>query len=196
MYQGKHGNNNRGRAPRRPRMSRTVMVALALVLVLGLAIGGTIAYLVTNTDSITNTFTPGGTTPGIEEKVENGVKESIVIENKGNIPAYIRVMLVGNTVETVDGKEVVTGGFDVSARFTYNDTDWVKGSDGYYYYKTPVAANEKTNDLLASGTSITVGENETVTVLAQSIQAEPDYVVQQTWGVTIANGTVTAYTAE
>lgn len=192
MYQGKHGNNNRGRAPRRPRMSRTVMVALALVLVLGLAIGGTIAYLVTNTNSITNTFTPGGTTPGIEENVDDGVKKSIVIKNTGNIDAYIRVMLVGNTVETVDGKEVVTGGFDVS--FTLG-TDWVKIGD-YYYYTKPVAADQKTKDLLASGTSITVGKNETVTVLAQSIQAEPNYVVQQTWGVTIANGTVTAYTAE
>lgn len=186
MYQGKHGNNNRGRAPRRPRMSRTVMVALALVLVLGLAIGGTIAYLVTNTDSITNTFTPGGTTPGIEEKVENSVKESIVIENKGNIPAYIRVMLVGNTV---DAEGNVTGGF--TPEFTPGD-NWVKGSDGYYYYKTPVAANEKTNDLLASGTSITVGENETVTVLAQSIQAEPTSVVESTWKVTVTNGNITA----
>lgn len=188
MYQGRHGNNNRGRAPRRPRMSRTVVVALALVLVLGAAIGGTIAYLVTNTNAITNTFTPGETTPGIEENVENGVKKSIEIKNKGNIPAYIRVMLVGNTV---DGEDKVTGGFDVSNRFTYNNTDWVMGVDGYYYYTKPVAATEKTSNLL--GTSITVENGETVTVLAQSIQAEPTTVVQNTWPVTLdTNGNITA----
>lgn len=180
MYQGKHGNNDRGRAPRRPHGKRAAVAALAIALVLVAAIGGTIAYLVTNTNPVVNTFTPGETTPGIEEKVENGVKKSIVIKNEGNIPAYIRVMLVGNTVDT---NGIVTGSFDVSTRFTYNNTDWVKGGDGYYYYTKPVAAGEETSNLL--GTTIAVANGETVTVLAQSIQAEPTSVVTDTWHVTL-----------
>lgn len=189
MYQGKHGNHDRGRAPRRPRSRRTLLAALALVLVLGLAIGGTVAYLFESTPSITNTFTPGGTTPGIEEKVENGVKNSIVIENKGNVDAYIRVMLVGNTV---DDNGNITGGFDVTVSTL--GTNWVKHTDGYYYYTKPVAGNGTTDDLLATGQTITVGENQTVTVLAQSIQSAPEKAVGEAWGVKISENSVTAYT--
>ena len=59
MYHGKHSVSRAGRAPRRPRMSRTALVLAAVVLVLGAAIGGTVAWLAANTPGLTNTFTPG-----------------------------------------------------------------------------------------------------------------------------------------
>lgn len=190
MYQGKHGNADRGRAPRRPRGQRSLVLVLVLVLVLGAAIGGTIAYLTTSTTGLTNTFTPASVDTGITEEIRENAKTSIVINNTGTTAAYIRVMLVGNTVGTVDGKEVVTGGFDVNMTGKLG-TDWVKGEDGYYYYTRPVAAGDATTNLLADG-KIELAENQTVTVLSQAIQAEPTSVVTSTWNVKLdTNGYIT-----
>ena len=55
----------RGKRARKRTLARPVLLALSLVLVLGLGVGGTLAYLVTNTDPVTNTFTPGEVTTEI-----------------------------------------------------------------------------------------------------------------------------------
>lgn len=192
MYQGKHGNNHRGRAPRRPRMSRTVMVALALVLVLGLAIGGTVAYLVTQTSEITNTFTPASVPNTPVEKFENNVKSSITVRNEGNIAAYVRVKLVTYRVDD-NGSQI--GGAATIPDFTLGD-DWFE-KDGCYYYSKPVQPGTASGNLL--GTSITLqqyddadGGKQVIEVLTESIQSVPTSVVTSTWGVTVdANGNLT-----
>lgn len=160
---------------------------LVLLLVLaGMVVGGTVAYLLTATDAITNTFTPANTTPEIVEEIKDHAKTSIVIQNDGTASAYIRVALVGNTVDA-DGK--VTGGFEVNV--TGLGANWVKASDGYYYYTQPVAGGSATGNLLGDGATILVEDGHTVTVLAQSIQAEPSTVVTDVWssGVSGVNGT-------
>lgn len=199
MYQGKHGNNHRGRAPRRPRMSRTVMVALALVLVLGLAIGGTIAYLVTNTGSIANTFTPAKVTTSVEEEFKNNVKNNVTIKNTGDTDAYIRAMVVV-TWQDKDGNVYATApAADTDYTVTWTMADWVKSDDGYYYYTKKVAPANLTDVLLTGCQPVEAAPAEgyhlVVEILAEGIQAEPASAVGEAWGVKIANGTVTAYTA-
>ena len=44
---------------RRSVSSRTFIAMLALVLVIGCAVGGTVAWLVSSTDPVVNTFTYG-----------------------------------------------------------------------------------------------------------------------------------------
>lgn len=168
------------------RKSPLALLVLVMVMV-GLVAGGTLAYLLTSTNAITNTFTPASTTPDIVEEFDGTEKSSIIIQNSGTAAAYIRVALVGNTV---DASGHVTGGFDVSV--TTLGANWVKASDGYYYYTLPVAGGYSTGELL--GSKIVLAEGQTVTVLAQSIQAEPAAAVQEAWGVTISSGSVTAYT--
>lgn len=186
MYRGKH--NKSGAPASRRRLRRPLLAAAAVVLILGAAIGGTVAYLVTGQNAITNTFTPAEVKVEIKETVSNHEKTSITIQNTGNIEAYIRVMLVGNTVE--DGN--VTGSFEVAPSLK---TGWAKGSDGYYYYTKPVAAGSSTRNLL--GSSITLKENQTVTVLAQAIQSVPTNVVTSVWKVTLdLNGQITGGAAE
>lgn len=194
MYQGKHGNNHRGRAPRRPRMSRTVMVALALVLVLGLAIGGTVAYLVTNTSAITNTFTPASVPNTPVEEFDSTTKTSIQVENEGNIAAYVRVKLVTYRVDD-NGSRI--GGAATIPTFTPANGWFEKG--GYYYYPTAVEPESTSPNLLPTGGiklqqyTDADGGKQVIEVLTESIQAQPTSVVTSTWGVTLdASGNITS----
>ena len=172
------------------RNKKFLLGAVLVVLLLIFAVGGTLAYLVTQTDPVVNTFTPADVSTEIKETFVNNVKSSITVKNKGDIPVYVRVALVGNWCDS-DGNVVEpwNGSVDI------NNSDWIEGSYGYYYYKTPLAASATTSDLL--GTNITEsvradGAHLEITVLQQSIQAEPTTAVQNAWGVTVAaNGTIT-----
>lgn len=191
MYKGKYSRERR----RRPAL----WAALALALVLTLSVGGTVAYLFMGTDPVVNTFTPGDAEVTIVEKFENNIKSSIKVENKGNIDVYVRVMLVASyqNDEGVCATHTAELNSPILPDSDYNSTDWIKGSDGYYYYKTAVAAGNTTNDLLGANKSITLDQKTEddckmhVDVLAQAIQAQPDNAVKDAWGVTIANGSVT-----
>ena len=96
------------RARKRP-LARPVLLALSLVLVLGLSVGGTLAYLVTSTGPVTNTFTPGEVKTEIKEEFANDIKENVYVTNTGTVDAYIRAQIVINWVDK-DGNMVADPG--------------------------------------------------------------------------------------
>ena len=167
MYKGKYSNRKKRRlAP---------WAALALALVLTLSVGGTIAYLITDTRPVTNTFTPGKTDISIYEKTSGPSKNEITVKNDGNVPVYIRVMIVAN-YHTNTGNVCGQHSSVHVPTFSLN-SNWLKASDGFYYYKNPVGAGDSTENLIAQGSSITLNNAADgcvmyVDVLAQSIQAE------------------------
>ena len=167
---------------------KVILLAVSLLLILSAAIGGTVAYLIDQTGSITNTFTPANVTPRIEEKFPNqSVKNDVQIKNDGDIPAYIRVKVVvtwkkGNDVYGVAPKPVTDYTWQIPG------TDWVKGSDGFYYYTKPVPAGEKTSILLTDcklkeSVKAPEGYSLSVDIHAQAIQAEPTTAVTSAWKV-------------
>ncbi|MDY5880292.1 MAG: hypothetical protein SPJ63_00835 [Oscillospiraceae bacterium] len=161
-------------------------LTIAIILILVMAIGGTVAFLVTHTDQIVNTFQPTDVTCEINEDFneDNTVKTSAVVENTGKIPAYIRVAVVANTVDA-DGN--ITGAADISKKLA--SSGWTK-IDGYYYYNGVVRPNETTGQLLgAEGIDL---NGIQVTILASAIQAEPDSAVAQAWGVKFDGSTWSA----
>ena len=161
-------------------------LTIAIILILVMAIGGTVAFLVTHTDQIVNTFQPTDVTCEIIEDFNdnNTVKTSAVVENTGKIPAYIRVAVVANTV---DAEGNITGAADVSNKLA--GSGWTK-IDGYYYYNGVVQPNETTGQLLdADGIDL---NGIQVTILASAIQAEPDSAVAQAWGVKFDGSTWSA----
>ena len=85
---------------------------------------------------------------------------------------YIRVALVGNWADA-DGKICINHD---SALLTFTlGTDWAKGSDGFYYYKKPVAVGGKTTDLLGSNIELIMdkdGCSYQLEVIASAIQAD------------------------
>lgn len=163
---------------------RSLAALIALVLIICVAVGGTIAYIVTQTDKVENKFTPADVKIEIHETFENNVKSSITVQNVNdakNVPCYIRVKLVSNMQE--DGN--VIGSAAINA-FELNNT-WFKGNDGCYYYKNVVNVGASTANLLANGEKITLTTGQVVEVLAEGIQATPIDAVKAAWGDDIAN---------
>lgn len=166
----------------RTAKSSALIIALALILVL--AVGGTVAYIFTQTGPVINTFTPTEAKITVDEEISGNQKTSITVENiSTGVPVYIRVALVANMIDE-DGN--VTDAADVP-NFTPGDK-WIQIGE-YYYYTEPVPVGKSTGNLLQS--PMILDENMQVVVLADAIQAEPTTAVTQAWGVTVdSNGVI------
>ena len=153
---------------------KSLLLVAGIVLMLTIAIGGTIAYIVTNTDSVVNTFTPGDVPIEIDEKTEGGVKSDVTIKNTGTVPAYIRAKIIvtwKNAQGEVSGTPVQASDYSM----IINTADWTKAADGFYYYKESVEATGKTTNLIESCTrSVTPPDDYdlSVEIIAESIQAD------------------------
>lgn len=164
---------------------RSLAALIALVLIICVAVGGTIAYIVTQTDKVENKFTPADVKIEIHERFDGADKSSITVQNvqdDKNVPCYIRVKLVSNTQ---DADKNVTGSAVINT-FKLNDK-WFDGGDGCYYYRDVVAVGDSTANLLANGEKITLTTGQVVEVLAEGIQATPIDAVKAAWGDAIAS---------
>ena len=183
------------RTSKRPT-GRLAAMALATVLLLALTIGGTVAWLTSKTNDITNTFTPSKVMCAVSEIFygDTGVKSNVNVTNVGDTDAFIRVKLV--TYRTNAERKHIGGVAEVP-KFTPGD-GWVKYGD-YYYYTKPVAPNaqpEKAlidNIQLTSGYTDADGGYQAMDVMAEAIQSQPAQAVGEAWGVSISQGSVTAY---
>ena len=174
-----------GRPSRESKKSLTALIAL--ILIICLAVGGTVAFIVTQTQAVKNTFTPSDVTVDIQEEFNGSIKSSITVLNvddadKEDVPCYIRVKLVSN-IQDNDGNVLRAAPLgEISL-----NSDWIDGGDGCYYYKNVVEVGQRTSNLLADGASITLTDGQVVEVLAEGIQAMPKQAVIDAWGQTIAN---------
>ena len=165
-----------------------ILLLTAAVLILVCGVGGTLAYLITQTAPVTNTFTPAQVTSEVDEEMnqDKTIKSNVKIKNTGNVSAYIRAAIVitwkdkdGYTMPTVP---VQGQGQDYT--LDINATDWSQ-SDGYYYYNGIVAAGGNTANLINSCVSngtYTDGRSLCVEVIGSAIQAEPTTAVYEAWG--------------
>ena len=196
MYQGRFENATPERKPRRGT-KRLSTLLLSVILVVTIAVGGTVAYLVTQDKPITNTFTPSHVTCRVDENFDGKTKTNVNVTNTGDTEAYIRVKLVTYRVNAA-GQHI--GGTATIPAFNPG-THWVKHNDGYYYYTLPVKPNEQpTSDLIGSITlespyTDADGGKQVIEVMAEAIQSAPAEAIGQSWGVTISEGSVTPYSA-
>lgn len=171
-----------------------IALLISAVLILSVAVGTTIAYLVDTTGAVEDQFDPAEVIcrvnlPDNEDKFGVG-KENWSVTNLGDIHAYIRVAVIVNetngtnlkwndsfsaTIEPVNTK-------DDSWTFIKVDEDT---NFGYYYY----------NGTVAPGASVPFGKitaaNAKIQVLAEAIQSTPNEAVKTAWGMTYANSTWT-----
>lgn len=162
------------------KMKSILLLALMVAVLMG-TVGGTVAYLVTSTDPVTNTFTPAEVTTKIDENFDGKVKSNVKITNMGDIPVYVRAKVVGNWCDK-DGNIVAPWTDNID----YNTVAWTQVDD-YWYHKGAVAVDSSTANLFDSysykSTEIPDGADHLVLdVLHQSIQAEPDDAVKSMWG--------------
>lgn len=197
-------NNTRKRVPkpvrRRQKAKRVGSGFVLLILAMVLAIGGTLAYIIANTVSVENKFTPGEVRCEVEETFKNNVKSDVKIKNTGNTAAYIRATYVVTWQKddgTVNGKMPVVG-TDYTIEFAEN-SGWKLIGD-YWYYTSPVAAGGETGVLIAScklaeGAAVPTGYHLSVEIIASAIQSEPASVVAEKWHVAVDNGKITGAAA-
>lgn len=191
---------------RRPKRLATLLVSLLLVL--GVAVGGTVAFLSTRTDRKVNTFTPSEVTCEVTETFQNNVKSHVAVKNTGDTTAFIRAAINVTWMKNEEaGTEYNAADQTVSAKVPLKGTDysitlaennnWIQGADGYYYYKLPVDPQGSTEVLiedckLQESASVPDGYHLSVEIVASAIQSAPDSVVQDMWHVTVANGIITS----
>lgn len=181
----KHNKNTGRRSP----MGRAAATVLALVLILGAAVGGTLAYLVTQTDPVTNTFEPSHVSCKIEEEFDGTTKSNVIVQNTGDIDAYIRAKVVITWKDANGNVYAAAPERGTDYTITYGD-GWTKGSDGIYYCNSKVAANNGSTPVLIkecrqTGTA-PEGYALSVEILAEAIQAEPAAAVKEAWGTEAA----------
>ena len=195
QFEGKHdGAKVRPVRRKAHHTGRLTAMVIATALLLALAISGTVAWLTTKDAPITNTFNPSKVACEVTESFNGTVKSSVNVKNTGDIDAYIRVKLV--TYRTNEQGQHIGGTAEIPA-FTPG-AGWV-AYNGYYYHTKPVAPNAQPEKALISSINLTEkyidadGGRQAIDVMAEAIQSVPAEAVGEAWGVTISEGSVTAY---
>lgn len=185
---------------------RKSLLITSLALLLLVAVGTTLAFILTSTDPVVNTFKPSQVSCAVVEKDREPVtgdtvdiatsKEKVQIKNTGDTDAYIRVAVVVNWASK-DGTKVwatkPVEGTDYTAWTP--GTGWIQIGD-YYYYTQSVAPTKTTGTLIENievldTANIPDGYFLSVEIVASALQAKPASVVTSQWGVTVANdGTI------
>ena len=191
---------------------RTIALLMAVVMLFGMTVAGTLAWLQATSDPVVNTFTVGdividlnesdvdndNDTKANEYKVipgEKYVKDPVVTVKKGSEPCYVFVEIVesGNTF-----------GDDKYIQYGINTADWTKVTGttrNVYYYKDVVNALEAevvmTSTVLATvdgkqitinseieKTNMTAATSATITFNAFAVQSANIANAQAAWDAT------------
>ena len=126
---------------------------------------------------------------------DTGIKSSIKGKNGGNGDCYLRLNLVSYWQDG-DGNVVmpsVVGKPSKLPTIEYDIGHWLKDPDNdIYYYKSPVAAGDETEDLLVRPITLVTetwdnGQTvyQVVEVFIETIQADPADAVEDCWGMNV-----------
>lgn len=180
------------------KRKRIIALLAGVILLVGTA--GTLAWL-SVTGVLVNQLGIGSVTPSVQETLNGNVKSDVKAKNTGTAPAYIRAAVDIYWQDATSGARL----WEEPQADTYNivwsdslgdasdansASSWVKASDGFYYWTSPVAPNTETDMLIASVTELkaTEGRNLVVDVSTQAVQSAPDEAVHEAWGCTVQNG--------
>mgnify|MGYP000136470145 CR=1 FL=1 len=188
MYQREHFYDKR-----KPniRMNRAAVLIMAVLLLLGAAVGSTVAFLIDKTKPMENSFEYARVSCEVTDNYGNS---NVQVTNTGTTDAYIRATYVINWVDS-SGNIAASEPEGYSYSLNENpDSKWIE-KNGYFYYTLPVAPGASTEGSLPTCT-VTSPENPeytlSVEILAQAIQSTPDNAVQEAWGITVgADGNLT-----
>lgn len=169
---------------------KKIILVLAVVMAIVLAMGITLAFMFKKSETVENEFVPASVTCEVDELFDGTHKNSIKIRNTGNTKAYLCVKLISYWV---DGDGNIVGKTSEMPEVSFDDVNWVQGSDDVYYYVEPVDPETETvNDLLIS--PIVLREDsyngytvyQVVEVFAEAIQSAPKNAAENSWNVNIS----------
>ena len=183
MYQDPQ---EKGRGPA-ARVYRTAVLLIAVLLLIGTAVGSTAAFLVTKTEPVVEDFAYAQVSCQVTRS-----GSALAVQNTGTAQAYIRASYA---VNWLDREENIVAAVpeDYSCDLDENQGAWVDGGDGYFYYPAPVDPGGETPSLLTC--SVLCPENPkytlSVEVVAEAIQSNPAEAAEEAWGVTVSDGVLT-----
>lgn len=180
------------------KRKRIIALLVGVILLAGTA--GTLAWL-SVTGVLVNQFGIGSVTPSVQETLNGNVKSDVKAKNTGTAPAYIRAAVDIYWQDATSGARLwdepqADSDYEIAwsvadASGANSASSWVKSSDGFYYWTSPVAPNTETDDvLIASVTELktTEGRNLVVDVSTQAVQSVPDDAVREAWNCTVQDG--------
>lgn len=175
------------------RMNKKQLTLLiSLILIITVAAGGTLAYLVAKTSPVTNTFTPAEVTCQVNETFDNKVKKDVSVENTGDTDAFIRAALVITWKDAAGNVAPQTPVANTDYTISLNNGDkWIAGTDGYYYFKNSVSPEQNTDVLIKNCEPKGEGLNGYtlhVEIIAEAVQSEPATAVMSAWPVSVQDG--------
>lgn len=180
------------------RKNTILLSVCAIVLLLAGLITGIFARYIKNSGKVTNTFTPApSVTPTVVEEFEPDKTEKKNVKfqiGDTGYPVYVRAAIVitwkdadgtvyfSKPVEAVkspDGDPSSEEGDSYEGDYlldlNLSATGWVKGTDGYYYYQTPVPSGGETGYLINSCKQVNLNQPDgytlSVEIIVQTVQA-------------------------
>ena len=171
--------NNRRVHRRRNKKKKALYMFLSIALLLTLAVGGTVAYVVARTAAVENRFGPGS--------VSSSVNDNGQVTNNGNVDAYIRTAVVVNWMDANGNVYGIRPNYSISV-----NSNWKQIGD-FYYYTDEVAPNATTATapvtVSVSGNPPSAAYSLSVEIVAEALQADgetdsgntPAY--QDAWGI-------------
>ena len=96
MYQGAYVKKRR---KSRVRMNRATVLLMAILMLIGVVAGSTVAYLIDKTDRVANTFEYAKVSCEITENFDKTTKSNVQVKNTGTTDAYIRATYVVNWLD-------------------------------------------------------------------------------------------------
>jgi hypothetical protein len=175
---------------------KAVILLVSLLLLITVGIGGTVAFIIDRTTPVENAFEMGrvDSEPIVAQK--DG-KNTVSIQNTGDIDAYIRVAVIITWVASETDGHTVTHvsepmwQHDYYIEYAIEDTDWLQNAkDGLWYYVKPVAGGEITPPVILDYTKLSTAEPPegyklSIEVLSSAIQANPADAVIESWGIDV-----------
>ena len=160
---------------------KAVVLAVLTVCLAAIVLGTTLAFIIVRTNSIKNQFDP----PNLIINIEGNN-----IQNTGDVPVYVRAVVVANWVNTQDGSILSVepkSGDDYT--IDIDTENWFMGSDGFYYYKAPLEAGTTAPQLASYATPKTQkdGYELRVQLVASGIQTTPATAVETAWPAVVVD---------
>lgn len=167
----------------REKQKKVFSLLMSMALLLTLAVGGTLAYIVTKSALVENQFKAASVTCM--------VNEDDTVKNTGDVDAFIRAAVVVNWMDE-DGNV-----YGIKPDYTLAENEGWTPIDGFFYYTSAVAADKATATspvtVNVSGDAPSSAYSLSIEIVVEAIQAKGDTddgnvpAYRDAWGITIPN---------
>ena len=147
---------------------RLIRIQLPVLFLLCTMLIGITAGFLISSDSVTNRLSCGYNSAVIIENYEapetfakgESYTKEVSVRNEGSVPCYVRVFAEVSDPEERDAIDI-----------DYNTSDWIKKSDGYYYYSRILNTGEESTPLFKTLTAESDADGFKIICYSETVQA-------------------------